>query len=100
MAVSVTQIKIISMLLEMQHSFLRVTFSSPALITLYSPEFSCMVKYIQCISLYLCGHVCMYTINCRNVRLQMASIHSQHATLFRCCFSVFAIKCYINVAIL
>ena len=44
---------IISVLLEMQHSFLWVLFSSPALISLTSTEFSC----------YVCMYVCMYVYN-------------------------------------
>ena len=71
---------LLEMLLEMQHSFLWVLFSSPALISLTSIEFSCYV------CMYVCMYVCIYTINCRNVILQMVSIHSLHATLFRCGF--------------
>ena len=85
------------MLLKMQHSFLWVLFSSPALISLTSTEFSCYVCMYVC--MHVCMYVCMHIINCRNVILQMVSIHSLHATLLGVVFSVLTIKCYINVAV-
>ena len=53
---------IISVLLEMRHSFLWVLFSSPALISLTSTEFSCYVCMYACmyVCMYVCMHACMH----------------------------------------
>ena len=83
---------LLEMLLEMQHSFLWVLFSSPALISLTSIEFSC----------YVCMYVCMYV--CIQSIAEM--LYCRWSPFIHCMqhflgvvFSVFAIKCYINVAV-
>ena len=56
-------------------------------VVMYVCMYVCMFMYVcMYVCMHVCMYVCMYTINCRNVILQMVSIHSLHATLFRCCF--------------
>ena len=87
---------IISLLLEMQHSFLWVLFSSPALISLTSTEFSCYACMYAC--MYVCMYVCIQSIAEMLYCRWSPFIHyMQH--FLGVVFSVFAIKCYINVAV-